>query len=343
MQLVFRYVFLYNTFIPDKIGINTHIPRVVLMGNQLGMEGRRTIYMREITLEELLEAGCHFGHQVTRQNPKARDYVFEARDNIHIIDLAKTKEELETAADFVKSVAARGGNLIVVGTKRQAKGIVEAQVKRAHEAGADGLYVVTNRWIGGILTNFTEVAKNYKKLDQFTKDLQDEAAQEGYTKKEIGQWAKEKAKLESFYGGISGMKGIPDALFIIDTHMEDLAVREARKMSVPTVGMVDTNADPTLIDYPIPANDDAVGSIELITTYIIDAWIEGKKEGAKKKENEELGITNKGNEEKTEKKTSKKEEKTVEIEEKKEESTVVAVEPKKRGRKKKEVSENLNS
>jgi small subunit ribosomal protein S2 len=242
--------------------------------------------MREITLEELLEAGCHFGHQVTRQNPKARDYVFESRDNIHIIDLAKTKEELEAAGAFIKSIAAKGGNIIVVGTKRQAKGIVEAQVKRANEAGADGLYLVTNRWIGGILTNFSEVAKNYKKLEKLTKDLQDESAQEGFTKKEVGGWAKEKAKLESFYGGIAEMKALPDALFIIDTHMEDLAVREAMKMHVPTVGMVDTNADPTLIDYPIPANDDAVGSIELIATYIIDAWIEGKKEGVKAKENE---------------------------------------------------------
>jgi small subunit ribosomal protein S2 len=240
--------------------------------------------MREITLEELLEAGCHFGHQVTRQNPKARDYVFEARDNIHIIDLAKTKEELEAAGAFIKGVAAKGGTIIVVGTKRQAKGIVEKEVKRAKDAGTDGLFVVTNRWIGGILTNFSEVAKNYKKLEKLTKDLQDESAQEGFTKKEVGGWAKEKTKLESFYGGIAQMKALPDALFIIDTHMEELAVREAMKMHVPTVGMVDTNADPTLIDYPIPANDDAVGSIELIVAYIIDAWIEGKKQGAKVKE-----------------------------------------------------------
>ncbi|MBP9719534.1 MAG: 30S ribosomal protein S2 [Candidatus Levybacteria bacterium] len=239
--------------------------------------------MREITLEQLLEAGCHFGHQVTRQNPKARDYVFEARDNIHIIDLAKTKEELEIAANFIKNLAAKGGNIVVVGTKRQAKTIVEAEVKRANEAGADGLFLVTNRWIGGILTNFTEVAKNYKKLEKITHDLQDENAQIGFTKKEIGGWAKEKTKLTSFYGGVAGMTAIPDALFVIDTHMEDLAVREANKMGVPIVGMVDTNADPTVIDYPIPANDDAVGSIELITKFIIDAWIEGKKEGAKQK------------------------------------------------------------
>lgn len=267
--------------------------------------------MREITLEELLEAGCHFGHQVTRQNPKARDYVYEARDNIHIIDLTKTKEELEAAGVFIKTVAAKGGNIIIVGTKRQAKGIVESEIKRAQEAGADGLFLVTNRWIGGTLTNFSEVAKNYKKLDQFGKDLQDEEVKSRFTKKEVGQWAKAKSKLQSFYGGVSEMKGIPDALFIIDTHMEDLAVKEAGKMNVPIVGIVDTNADPTPIDYPIPANDDAVGSIELIVAYIMDAWIEGKTEKAKVEE-------------------EKKEEAVAPVED-----VAQAVEVKKKGRKKK--------
>lgn len=297
------------------------------------MEDKDYNYMREITLEELLEAGCHFGHQVTRQNPKARDYVFEARDNIHIIDLAKTKEELETAAGFIKSIAARSGNIIVVATKRQAKGIVEAQVKRATEEAGEGLFLVTNRWIGGILTNFSEVAKNYKKLDQFTKDLQDEHAQQGYTKKEIGQWAKERTKLQSFYGGVSEMKAIPDALFIIDTHMEALAVREALKMNVPTVGIVDTNADPTVINYPIPANDDAVGSIELITKYIIDAWIEGKKEGAKAKEHKAAELKKQEEEAisaKTKEATEapKKEEENVASEPKKAKKEKVTKEPK---------------
>lgn len=239
--------------------------------------------MKEITLEQLLEAGCHFGHQVTRQNPKARDFVYESRDNIHIIDLVKTKEELEAAGAFVQELAAKGGSMIIVGTKRQAKGIVDAQVKRAlqelqakPEEGV-GLFTVTNRWIGGILTNFSEVAKNYRKLEQVTTDLLDDEVKSQYTKKEVGGWAKEKVKLESFYGGIATMKELPQALFIIDTHMEDLAVKEASKMNVPIVGIVDTNADPTFITYPIPANDDAVGSLELITSYIIDAWIDGRK------------------------------------------------------------------
>ncbi|MDP3987777.1 MAG: 30S ribosomal protein S2 [Candidatus Levybacteria bacterium] len=234
--------------------------------------------MREITLEELLEAGCHFGHQVTRQNPKARDFVFEARDNIHIIDLAKTKEGLEKAAGFVKELASRGGSIIVVGTKRQAKAIVDESVRKAVENGAEeGLSYVTNRWIGGTLTNFAEVAKNYKKLKDIEERLKNEEERSKYTKREVGLWEKEKNNLENFYGGLSSMKKTPDALFIVDTHNEDLAVREARRMGVTTVGITDTNSDPYLIDYPIPANDDAVGSIKLIVSYIIDAWIEGRK------------------------------------------------------------------
>ncbi|MBI2033336.1 MAG: 30S ribosomal protein S2, partial [Candidatus Levybacteria bacterium] len=231
--------------------------------------------MREITLEELLEAGCHFGHQVTRQNPKARDFVFEARDNIHIIDLAKTKEELDTATSFVKSLAQKGGTMVVIGTKRQAKPVVEEEFKRMREVGVDGIYTVTNRWIGGLLTNFSEVAKNFKKLKSLTERLKDPEEKAKYTKKEVGQWQKEKNKLESFYGGVFDMTRIPDALFIIDTHLEDLAVKEAARMNVTTVGIVDTNADPTAVVYPIPANDDAVGSIQLIAKHIFDAWIEG--------------------------------------------------------------------
>lgn len=235
--------------------------------------------MKQITLEELLEAGCHFGHQVTRQNPKARDFVFEARDNIHIIDLAKTKEGLEEAAAYTRNLGAiEGSSLVVVGTKRQAQPVVLAQVKKADEAGAsDGLFSVTNRWTGGILTNFSEVSKNFEKLADLSKKLQSDEEKSKYTKKEIGDFAKEKQKLESFYGGIASMKKVPDALFIIDTHLEDLAVKEARMMKVKTVGIVDTNADPEVIDYVIPANDDALGSIELIAGFIMDAWIEGRK------------------------------------------------------------------
>ena len=240
--------------------------------------------MKQISLEELLEAGCHFGHQVTRSNPKARDFVFEARDNIQIIDLVKTKEGLDEAAEFVKNLGLRGGTLLVLGTKRQAKEIIEQEIARVKEILKNDkkdpdnkLFYVTQRWIGGILTNFTEVSKNFKKLKDINERLANEEEKAKYTKKEISQWIEEKQKLEVFYKGILELKGKPDVLFIIDTHLEDLAVREALSMHVETIGIVDTNADPYLIDHPIPANDDAVGSIKLIVSHILDAFAEGLK------------------------------------------------------------------
>src|SRR5258708_402935 len=247
------------------------------------MADKGILIMRDITLEELLEAGCHFGHQVTRQNPKAREFVFEARDNIHIIDLVKTKEGLESAASFVKTTAAKtGSTLVIVGTKRQLQTILAEEVKRAVNSGPSerSVFSVATRWMGGTLTNFSEMAKNFKKLKDIEARLKNDEEKERYTKKEIGQWEKEKQKLLNFYGGIADMKQLPDAMFIIDTHLEHLAVREAARMRVPTVGIVDTNADPALVDYAIPANDDAVGSLKLLVSYIIDAWIEGKQEEA---------------------------------------------------------------
>lgn len=241
-------------------------------------------FMKQISLEELLEAGCHFGHQVTRGNPKARDFVFEARDNIQIIDLVKTKQGLDEAAVFVKALGERGGSLLIVGTKRQAKPIVEEEVARAKEIlkndksdSINKLFYVTQRWIGGVLTNFSEVSKNFKKLKELGEKLNSPEEKAKYTKKEVGQWDKEKQKLESFYSGVWEMQQKPDVLFIIDSHLEDLAVREATSVGVPTIAIVDTNADPYVITHPIPANDDAVGSIKLIVTHIIDAWIEGIK------------------------------------------------------------------
>jgi small subunit ribosomal protein S2 len=237
-------------------------------------------HMKSVSLEELLEAGCHFGHQVTRQNPKARDYVFEARDGIHIIDLEKTKEGLEAAAAFIKDLAKRNGTVIILGAKRQAETIVKEEVARANAAGADGMYSVTTRWVGGTFTNLPEVSKNFRKLKHISELLKNDYEKANYTKKELSLWEKERVKLENFYGGIKEMTKVPDAIFIIDTHLEDMAVKEAHAMGVKTVGITDTNADPLVIDYPIPANDDAVGSIKLITSHIVDAWIEGRKEAA---------------------------------------------------------------
>ena len=242
--------------------------------------------MRNISLEELLEAGCHFGHQVTRSNPKARDFIFEAREGVHIIDLSKTKEGLEEAGRFVKSMGQKEGTvMVVVGTKRQAKGIIEEEAKKVlqelqgkQEGELAGLYYVTNRWIGGLLTNFSEISKNFQKLIDLTTRINDPAEREKFTKKEVGGWEKERQKLERLYGGVYKISKTPALLFIVDSHLENLAVREAQKTGVPTVAIVDTNADPQAVDYPIPANDDAVGSIELIVGYIMEAWVEGRKQ-----------------------------------------------------------------
>lgn len=246
--------------------------------------------MKNISLEELLEAGCHFGHQVARSNPKSRDFIFEARDGIHIIDLGKTKECLEDAGKFIKSVGQTpGSNLVIVGTKRQAQEILKSELDRVtgEIKGDPGLFTVTNKWIGGLLTNFSEVSKNFKKLNDLEHKLNTPSEQEGYTKKEIGDWGKEKEKLESFYGGVYKMNKKPDAMFIIDSHLEHLAVAEATKMGVTTVAITDTNSDPLIVDYPIPANDDAVGSLQLVIGYILDSWKEGKSSIKEEKPKEE--------------------------------------------------------
>jgi small subunit ribosomal protein S2 len=274
--------------------------------------------MKDITLEELLEAGCHFGHQVTRANPKARDFVYEAREGIQIIDLAKTKEGLDEALAYIKQLASQGKNLLVVGTKRQAQAIVKEEIERARvvlkEKSSDyknNIFYVTTRWIGGILTNFSEISKNLKKLSELERKLQSDEEKRDFTKREVGLWDKERGKLESFYSGIKTIEKVPDALFIVDTHLEDLAVREGLNMNIPVVGIVDTNADPEVINYPIPSNDDAVGAIRLIVSLVADAWIEGveaqkakaieaEKKEVKTKEKEAQGVK------KVVKKTTKK-------------------------------------
>jgi len=243
--------------------------------------------MKQITLEELLSAGCHFGHQINRSNPKANAFIFESRSNVHIIDLEQTHKGLIEAAEFIKGVAASGGNLVVVGTKRQAKQVVEEQVARARAVTPDSIFYITSRWVGGILTNFPEVSKNFKKLADLENLVNTEKSKE-YTKREIALFDREIAKLKNFYEGIRGMKKVPDALFIIDTHFEKTAINELNRVGIKSAGIVDTNGDPSKVDFPIPANDDAVGSVELITSYIIDAWIEGTKEAQK----QELRIKN---------------------------------------------------
>ncbi len=232
--------------------------------------------MRDITLEELLVAGCHFGHQVNRRNPRADEYIFEARSNIHIINLEKTREGLIAAGQYLKDLSQKGGYVIFVGTKRQAKQIVTDEVDRARAVDAKGIFHVTFRWIGGTLTNFPEVSKNFKKLRDLNEFLTGNKKEE-YTKREVLLFTRDRDKLKDYYEGIMDLDRLPDALVIIGTQLETTAVHEAISNRVTTVGITDTNADPTVIDYPIPANDDAVGSIKLITSYLVDAWIEGAK------------------------------------------------------------------
>lgn len=241
--------------------------------------------MRDISLEELLEAGCHFGHQTNRRNPKADDYIFEARSNVHIINLEKTREGLIEAGEYLKKLSQENGYVIFVGTKRQAKQIVKDEVERARSDGANGIFFVTSRWVGGSLTNFPEVSKNFKKLRELNDFLR--AGKTGeYTKREIILFERERDKLNGLYGGIEGLDRLPDALCIIGTQLETTAVSEAVSNGLDIVGIVDTNTDPSKITYPIPANDDAVGSIKLITSYLVDAWVEGSKEKPKSKEQE---------------------------------------------------------
>lgn len=258
--------------------------------------------MRQITLEELLEAGCHFGHQVNRRNPKANRYIFEARSGVNIINLEDTQKGLLEAAEYIKSLASQGGSLIVVGTKRQAQSIVKEEVNRAREATPDTIHYITSRWIGGTLTNFEEVKKNFDKLVELEKIVTSED-RGGYTKREVGLFEKELGKLKDIYGGLYTLKKAPDAVFIIDTHAENTAVREAGRVGLTTVGITDTNADPSEVDYAIPANDDAVGSIKLITNFLIDAWLEGARKF--KVESEKLKVRERIEEEKLKAKKAK--------------------------------------
>lgn len=258
--------------------------------------------MKQITLEELLQAGCHFGHQINRSNPKANSFIFESRANVHIIDLEQTHKGLMEAAEFVKNLASEGKTMVVVGTKRQAKQVVEDQVAKARVATPDTIHYVTSRWVGGILTNFQEVSKNFKKLADLEALVGTEKSKE-YTKRELALFEREIAKLKNFYEGIRNMKSAPDALFIIDTHFEKTAINEANRVKIPTVGIVDTNGDPSSVTHAIPANDDAVGSVELITSYIIDAWIEGAKQ--LKVQSEKLKVREEKDKAKEDKKTKK--------------------------------------
>ncbi len=217
-----------------------------------------------ITLQQLLEAGCHFGHQSRRWNPAMAPYIYTTRDNVHIFDLVKTKAGLDAAADYMSKLAAAGEQILFVGTKRQAKDFVTAAAKKAN------MPYVTERWLGGMLTNFDQIGKSIAKLKNL-RQKREAGELKKYTKKEQLLIDREITKLERFLGGIENLSTKPAALFVVDTHREEVAVREAVKTGIPVIGMVDSNGDPRLVDYVIPINDDAVKSIELVTNSLAEA------------------------------------------------------------------------
>lgn len=241
----------------------------------IGRGLRKTIchpdnFMQPISLKDLLEAGCHFGHQVSRWNPRAKDFIYTERDGVHIIDLAKTKEGLEAAAAFVKTTASQGGTVIFVGTKRQARAIIQEEAK------ACGALYLIERFPGGLLTNWSEIKKNLDKLNRMREEKTNDSWAK-FTKKEQLMLSRELLKLEVLYGGVAGLKGLPQAIFLVDIKKEEGAVREAARMEVLTIAICDTNTNPDTIDYPIPANDDALGSIKFITHSLAEAFKEGKE------------------------------------------------------------------
>lgn len=221
-------------------------------------------------IKQLLEAGVHFGHQAKRWNPKMSKFIFGQRSGIYIVDLERTAECLNRARDFLLNLALNGDAVLFVGTKRQAQEIIEKEAKRA------GMYWVTNRWLGGLLTNYSTVKKSINRLKEIEK-MREDGTFEKFTKKEVAHLEKELAKLNKNFAGIVNMEGLPSCIFVVDTKKEETAVREARRLEIPIVALIDTNSNPEIIDYPIPGNDDAIKSIQLITTLITDAIVDGRK------------------------------------------------------------------
>lgn len=221
-------------------------------------------------IKKLLEAGVHFGHKTSRWNPKMKRYIFGERSGIYVIDLEKTEECLNKARDFLLEITSKGEYVLFVGTKKQAQEIIKQEAVRA------GMYYVTERWPGGLLTNFSTIKKRINRLKEIEKMKQD-GTFEKLTKKEVARLEKELEKLNKNFAGIIQMERLPAAVYIVDTRKEETAVREANRLSIPVVGLIDTNSDPDLVAYPIPGNDDATRSIGIITSFIADTVIEGRK------------------------------------------------------------------
>ena len=226
--------------------------------------------MPEITMKQLLQAGVHFGHQTTHWNPKMKKYIYGARNGIHIVDLQKTLKKFREAEKFIRKITADGKKILFVATKRQAQELVKQEAERC------GMYFVNQRWLGGTMTNFSTIRKSIDRLLQLEK-MEEEGEFERLHKKEALNKRKEIQKLNKFLGGIKSMRKLPDALFIIDTQKERIALAEAKTLGIKTFALVDTNCDPNGIDFPFPGNDDAIRSIKLFATRIADVALEGQE------------------------------------------------------------------
>ena len=226
--------------------------------------------MPEITMKHLLQAGVHFGHQTTHWNPKMKKYIYGTRNGIHIVDLQKTLKKFREAEKFIRKITADGKKILFVATKRQAQELVKQEAERC------GMYFVNQRWLGGTMTNFSTIRKSIDRLLQLEK-MEEEGEFERLHKKEALNKRKEIEKLNKFLGGIKSMRKLPDALFIIDTQKERIALAEAKILGIKTFALIDTNCDPNGIDFPFPGNDDAMRSIKLFTTRVADVALEGQE------------------------------------------------------------------
>src|SRR5919106_477998 len=226
--------------------------------------------MGEISMKQLLEAGVHFGHQTSRWNPKMKPYIFGARNGIHIIDLQQTVTMFKDVEAVVRDLAASGGHILFVGTKKQAQEAIKEEAERC------GMYYVHNRWLGGTLTNFTTIRQSIERLRKLEEMENDPKIVDALTKKEMLGLKREREKLEQSLGGIKGMRKLPDAIFVIDPKQEEIAVKEARKLGIPVISVIDSNCDPDMVDHKIPGNDDAIRAIRLFCSSMADAVIEGK-------------------------------------------------------------------
>ena len=226
--------------------------------------------MAVVSMKQLLEAGVHFGHQTRRWNPKMAKYIFTERNGIYIIDLQKTVKKLDEAYNFVRDVAAEGGDILFVGTKKQAQESVREEALRC------GMHYVNTRWLGGMMTNFRTIRRRIDRMEQINK-MREDGTFEMLPKKEVAKLELELEKLEKFLGGVKTMDKLPKAMFIVDPRKERIAVSEARKLNIPIVAIVDTNCDPDEIDYVIPGNDDAIRAVKLIAGAMADAVLEGRQ------------------------------------------------------------------